>query len=120
MNVRTFINDEGIVLRYWTNFINDEQATLLAATMSKVLENFVNQPFQTVEDLDLSNAGKKKSPVKETVQVKGPESIPQPELPALGSTEQLRTIISECVREVMEQMFKSGTLVSYGPHDIQD
>jgi len=122
LNVRTFLNDEGIVLRYWTNFINDEQATLLAATMSKVLENFVNQPFQTVEDLDLSTAAKKKTPPKEPERSQEPQQSPQtlPQLPVLDSSEQLRTIISECVREVIEQMFKSGTLVSYGQQDIQD
>jgi len=120
LNVRTYINDEGIVLRYWTNFIDDEQAALLAATMSKVLENFVNQPFQTVEDLDLSTAGKKKTPVKEPEQPQEAPKAPTPQLPLLDSTEQLRTIISECVREVIEQMFKSGTLVSYGQHNVQD
>lgn len=82
--------------------------------MSKVLENFVNKPHQTVEELDLS---------EESVRQKLAEPLPkteQPLLPTLDSSEQLRSIINECVREVIEQMFKNGTLVSYGKKEIHD
>jgi len=107
-----------MVLRYWTNFISDEQAALLASRMSKVLETFVNKPHQTVEELDLSEGYKPKSkPVEELTKTEPPEPS---KIPALNSSEELRSIISETVREVIAQMFKSGSLVSYGQQDIQD
>jgi aryl carrier-like protein len=88
--------------------------------MSKVLEHFVNQPFQTVEDLDLSS-DPEKTPVKESKQPQEqPQEHQQPQLLAVNSSEQLKMIINECVREVIEQMFKSGNLVSYGSQEIQD
>jgi len=117
LNVRTFRNDEGIVLRYWTNFISDDQAAVLADTMSKVLENFVNQPHQTVEELDLSRE-RPRTPIQEPVEE--PEKLPKPQLPIVNSSDELRTIISECVREVIDQLFKSGSLVSYGHQNIQN
>jgi len=107
-----------MVLRYWTNFISDEQAAILASRMSKVLEAFVNKPHQTVEELDLSEGYKPKP--KPVEQPEKPEDTQQPPISILNSSEQLRKMISETVQEVIAQMFKSGTLVSYGQQDIQD
>lgn len=117
LNVRTFMNDEGVVIRYWTNFISDDQAAVLAATMSKVLEKFVNQPFQTVEDLDLSTEERKplhvKLPEDAEISQESPSKLP-------NSSQQLRAIITDCVQEVLEEMFKSGRLISYGQQDTQN
>lgn len=118
LNVRTYLNDEGMVLRYWTDFISDEQAAILASKMSKVLETFVNKPHQTVEELDLSEGYKPRAILID--QSQRPEEPQQPPSPILNSTEQLRSMISETVREVIAQMFQSGTLVSYGQQNIQD
>ena len=109
LNVRTFKDDEGVVLRYWTNILPEDEASILAKTFAKVLENFVNKPHQTVEELDLSVESIE--PLK-----KQPQNAP----PVFDTSDQLRTIISECVREIMEQMFKSGTLVSYNQQGLQD
>jgi hypothetical protein len=113
LNVRTYANDEQVLIRYWTNALSDEDAALLAKTMAKFLENFLNKPYQTVEELDLSESTKS----KQTDQLLKPEQAP---LPILDTSDELRSLISECVREVIEQMFKNGTLVSYGKQDIQD
>lgn len=119
LNVRTFLGDEGMVLRYWTNFISDEQAAVLASTVSRVLEHFVNKPHQTVEELDLSEQSVKPklAPPEPPRQTEQPT---HPLLPTLNSSDQLRALITDCVREVIDQMFKNGTLVSYGKKDIQD
>ncbi|KAH8602265.1 nonribosomal peptide synthase [Bisporella sp. PMI_857] len=113
LNVRTFINDEGMLLRYWTNFISDGQAANVASKMALVLENFVNRPHQTVEELDLSAERAKPA-------VKVQQPLEQPPTPQVTTSEDLQTLISQTVREVIEQMFRTGTLVSYGKQEFQD
>lgn len=53
-NIRTFQNDEGIVIRYWTDIMTDGEAQELSDMLARVMENFVSKPHQLVEELDLS------------------------------------------------------------------
>ena len=119
MNVRTVRGDEGCVIRFWNDVLSPGQATELAETMAKVVDNFVSKPHQLVEELDLSKdrgALSKESNAAPDDQIHNPLDRPQ----VLHSDIQLRAIVSECVREIIEQMFRSGALVSYDQQKINN
>lgn len=107
LNINTTFSDEGVLLKYWTDCVSDEQATQIAVMLSKILESFVDQPGLTVGDLKLSMEP-------------GPLERPVPQQLLLGSDDQLRALVNQCVREVIEQMFKDRTLVGYGQPNIPD
>lgn len=112
VNIRTVRGDEGVVLRYWSDFLSDNQANELAIMLARIMDHFVTKPYQYVEDLDVTkSASKPQEPQSQAgeVQVEKPQ-VEQPSL--FNSEEQLRTMVSSCVQEVLEQLFKSGALVS--------
>jgi hypothetical protein len=84
LNIRTLKNDEGIIIRYWTDIMTEEEAQGLSDMLAIVMDMFINKPHQLVE-------------------------VPR----LYTSVDRLRTIIRECVREIIDQIFKSDTLVSY-------
>ena len=98
LNIRTARNDEGVLLRYWTNSVSDAQATKLASTLAQVLTNMVCQSHQTVAELDISN---------------GQNQHQVDEQPMWGSPSMLRMIVRECVTEIMDQMIQRGDLLNY-------
>jgi hypothetical protein len=94
-------NDEGIVIRYWTDIMTDEEARELSDMLARVMVNFINKPHQLVEELDLSKDQKEEA-VPEVPKEETPFNQPQ-----LHTSEtQLRTVINECVREIVDQLFK--------------
>lgn len=113
VNIRTFHGDEGVVLRYWSNFISDKQANELADMLSCILDNFIDKPHQLVEDLNVSEVINK-SPTDAAQVEKSKDEQPQP----WNSETELRTIVSGCVQEIISQLFKSGALISYDPHRL--
>jgi aryl carrier-like protein len=108
-------NEEGVVIRYWTDVIPDDCANELVDMLGRVMDSFINQPTQLVEELDLS-IHEKSAPLLEpqlgTLSATPAENVATPQL-GIPET-QLRTLISECVREVMEQILTSGALQGYG------
>ncbi|PVH81870.1 nonribosomal peptide synthase [Cadophora sp. DSE1049] len=106
LNIRTLQGDEGVVIRYWTDVMTPEQAEELCGRLARVMETFINKPHQLVEDLDLS-----KEAVKPVILETPPQQILHDQPQLVASEAQIRTIVSECVREIMEQMFKSGALI---------
>lgn len=106
-------NDEGIVIRYWTDIMTDEEAQELSDMLARAMDNFINKPHQLVEELDLSKDQKEEAvpgvPKEET-----PSNQPQ-----LHTSEtQLRAVINKCVREIVDQLFKSGALISQDQQKI--
>jgi aryl carrier-like protein len=94
--------------------MSDEQATELAEMLARILDNFIDKQHQLVEDLNVSE------PVKSQVEKPQVEK-PQGEQPRLWNSEmELRTMVSGCVREILEQLFKSGALVSYDPQKLHN
>jgi aryl carrier-like protein len=115
LNIRTLRNDEGIVIRYWTDIMTDEEAQALSDMLARVMENFINKPHQLVEELDLSK-DKKEEAVPEL-----PKEEMTSDQPQLYTSEtQLRTVINECVREIIDQLFKSGALISQDHQKINN
>jgi len=100
LNIRTARNDEGVLLRYWTDAVSDAQAAKIAGTFTQVLTSIVRQSHQTVADLDIGD-GREPIPVDE-----------QPN-PMWGSPAMLRMIVRECVTEIIDQMIERGDLLNY-------
>ncbi|EAQ90170.1 hypothetical protein CHGG_06789 [Chaetomium globosum CBS 148.51] len=59
VNIETSKNSEGVIFRYWSDHITDEQAQEVARFMAQVLDAFITQPKQAVRDLDAALSGKK-------------------------------------------------------------
>jgi aryl carrier-like protein len=57
VNIETAKNHEGVLFRYWSDHIGDDQAHEVARFMGLVLDAFINRPTQTVGELDLNFAG---------------------------------------------------------------
>jgi aryl carrier-like protein len=115
LNIRTLRGDEGIVIRYWTDIMTGDEAQGLSDMLARVMETFINKPHQLVEELDLANLQ-----LKETLG-DAPQTDIVPQQQQLYSSEaQLRTIINECVREIIGQLFKSGALVSHDQEKINN
>ena len=89
-----------------------EQAEGLCNMLARTMETFLNKPHQLVEELDLSE----KVEVSAIVETPLHQDHHTQAQPVVTDT-QLRSIVSECVREVVEQMFKSGAL---GKNDQQN
>ncbi|KAK4124725.1 non-ribosomal peptide synthetase [Parathielavia appendiculata] len=58
VNVETSKGNEGVLFRYWSDHISDDQAQKVARSMAQVLDAFISQPAQSVEELDQKLAGK--------------------------------------------------------------
>jgi aryl carrier-like protein len=138
VNVETERNEEGVMFRYWTNIMSDEQAAQLARTMADVLESFVNQPGQTIAELDPPKQGietqiiVQSQPQPPTIHTH--HTIVQPQIesptihthhtvvhsqviptPVLDNNATLKKMVSECVQQVIGEMLKSGLLLPRTP-----
>ncbi|KAK3903068.1 hypothetical protein C8A05DRAFT_43642 [Staphylotrichum tortipilum] len=52
VNIETSRSSEGVVFRYWSDQVSDHQAQKVASSMARILEAFVDQPTQSVGELD--------------------------------------------------------------------
>lgn len=52
VNAETGIDQEGIIVRHWSNVISDEQAAEVAHAMTNTLDAFLSRPEGIVADLD--------------------------------------------------------------------
>ncbi|TAQ85918.1 hypothetical protein B7494_g5755 [Chlorociboria aeruginascens] len=105
LNIRTLAHEEGVVIRYWSDILSDKQAVALAITLSKILNNIVDKPEQKVSELDIPRD-------------QGEVSIDVNQLHGLSS--QLRPIVNQYVREIIREMFQSGSLIPRDEQSIQD
>ena len=97
LNINVTPGEEAVLFRYWTSVISNQQAETLSGKMSKVLEIIVSKPSLTVAEVD---------------QI----ITPPRSLEIVQPTGDMKTMIAECVREVIQQMFQAGTLVNYNPN----
>ncbi|RDL40219.1 uncharacterized protein BP5553_00198 [Venustampulla echinocandica] len=90
--------------------MSEEQVNGLGDVLTKIITTFIDKPNQIVGELNLEEASKTSS------------IEPTPTMPAqpLDSALELRTMVNECVREVIEQLFKSGSLVSYDSQRVHN
>ena len=100
VNINVTPGDEGVLFRYWTDVLSEDQATGLAKTMSELLDSIIEKPSLRIEDIDR----------------KKPQTHKQDSPPLSAPIGDLRPLITDCVQEVIQQMFKSGVLIQYNPN----
>ncbi|KAL2192774.1 non-ribosomal peptide synthetase [Corynascus similis CBS 632.67] len=61
VNVDVSRNSEGVVLRYWSDHVTDDQAEEVANTMARILDVFINRPALSIWDLDSELQGNRAS-----------------------------------------------------------
>jgi len=95
--------------------MTEEEAQGLSDMLARVMDTFINKPHQLVEELDLAKVA------EEEEQPEPPTSATVIEEPQLYTSEtQLRTVINECVREIIDQLFKSGALISQDQQKVNN
>ena len=57
VNIETSNTNEGVVFRYWSDHVSDDQAQEVARSMAGVLDAFINRPWQSVEQFDMALGG---------------------------------------------------------------
>ena len=97
VNINITPGDEGVLFRYWTDTLSEEQAGELSRSMAGVLESFIEDPQQTIGNIDKKTGQTYDEPT---------QSLSSP----MGD---LRPLIKDCVQEIIQQMFNSGALVQY-------
>lgn len=95
--------------------MTEEEAQGLSDMLARVMDTFINKPHQLVEELDLSQELKKDT-LSEPFEVQTTSEQPQ----LYTSETRLRTIVSECVHEIIDQLFKSDALVSRDQEKINN
>ena len=100
VNVNVTPGDEGILFRYWSHILSDAQAKDLAERMHAVLQSIVEQPNKKLGEV-AKNEHIAQSQTSQALN---------------NSIADLRPLIKDCVQEVIEQMFKTGTIVQYKPN----
>lgn len=102
------------MIRYWTDTLSEEDVNGVADVLIKIMRTFIDKPNLLVGELNLEEAN---NPPAIDPAIDPPPTLttqPQP------SAFELRTMVNECVREVIEQLFKSGSLVSYDSQRVQN
>ena len=98
VNVNTTRNDEGLVFRYYTDILSENQANDLSQTFADLLGDFIDHANQDVSQLRLFK------------QV----SAPAPEQASGNAitlnTDMLQRIITESTRETIQQLLREGLL----------
>jgi aryl carrier-like protein len=103
VNISTTQKNESVVIRYWTDALSDDQAAKLANTFAQVLSNITSNSSDIVDDLEIS---------------KDQNQNHQPHTWNFNS--EIQVLVKECVHEVIQQMFRSGALVSHNLQNVNN
>ncbi|KAL1965991.1 hypothetical protein VTN77DRAFT_4931 [Rasamsonia byssochlamydoides] len=108
LNIETARNDEGVMFRYWTDMLSEEEASTLAATLARALTAFVQDPAETVSRLDLEKTVTSTRVEKQqwisNQDVSKHEDDEARQL--LEKHPALQSLIDERVQTIIKQMFK--------------
>ncbi|KAF2678227.1 amino acid adenylation domain-containing protein [Lentithecium fluviatile CBS 122367] len=91
-NILTSRNHEMVVFRYWTDKVSDDQARELSEVMLTLLNGIIDRPQQTLRDLKLASDAQR------------------PSAPLGMNDSALKDMVSQCVREAIQQLFANGNL----------
>ncbi len=72
VNIETSRAGEGVVFRYWSDQVSDHQAQEATKFMAWVLEALIDQPTQSVEELDSTSNRKLSGAVERDVAIESP------------------------------------------------
>ncbi|XHF97288.1 hypothetical protein AWENTII_000881 [Aspergillus wentii] len=96
VNVETGRNREGVLLRYWTDSVSDQQAKDLADSIARVFTSFIEKPSTLVSQLELSGGAQSNA------------VLPMDGLALDNDT--FNKLIENRVYEVIGQMLRDGKL----------
>ena len=101
VNMDVTPGSEMVIFRYWTDVLSDDQAVEVAERMGDMLQSIIEKPSQKISDL-FERAQHTQAPV--------------PEVSGGASIEDLRPLVNDLAQEIIQQMFKMGSLVQYAPN----
>ena len=141
VNIRSAPGDEGARIKHWTSDVSVEEAEKLTRTYADILGAMIDCSGQTVTQIDSHMKGgqiqaternqssdqepkeKKVVDPEPALEIKAekdtstaPEAVTGPEL---VHPNVYRDIVKECVRGVITELFKSGSLIQYKPDSNQ-
>ncbi|KAF3490821.1 nonribosomal peptide synthase [Arthroderma uncinatum] len=125
VNIETAKDDEGILLRYWSNAVSEDEAQKLASTMANVLASFVNHPDRIVADYDPTKVNEvpRKASLPQSTREETKQTTIQSDATQdasakldteklLNDNAELRKIVDSCVQDILQKMAKSGQLAT--------
>ncbi|KAK2746937.1 NRPS [Myotisia sp. PD_48] len=137
VNVETARNDEGILLRYWSDVVSESEAQKLASLMADTLARFVDNPGQLVTDNGLSKSSgdseylprayqrtRSRGNSTSSVLMRGQSQVPQVmdkntnPLQLTDNHAEFRKLVDTCVQEILQKMAKSGNFSVQNADDI--
>ncbi|KAH8701118.1 putative nonribosomal peptide synthase [Talaromyces proteolyticus] len=105
LNIETAREEEGIIIRYWTDIISSDQASGISEAITAILQAFANDPTETVSRLNkdvpqVADVAQKQRLTNATSHQQG-EEINQ----LLENHPGLQALIDERVQTIVQQMF---------------
>lgn len=124
VNVETAKGDEGIVLRYWSDYISESEAQLLAKTMADSMTDFIDNPDKTPsgsnqghptsqnqQRAEMNEGLPRSAKIRQTLSP--PTGVVKPNNTGLlDSHEGLRRLVDTSVQSALQHMIDSGALVN--------
>lgn len=102
VNVETARDHEGVLLRYWTDALSENQAKGLADAISQVFACFIERPSESISELEVHGKALQVNALR-------PRRVSQLSLDGRDPSS-LKRLIDDRVNEVISQMFKEGRL----------
>ena len=143
LNIRTTKDDEGVVLRYWSDVVSDTQAQAIMDSLAEVLTKTLANEKQSIMEMDYSNSSSEPTMAQQpSTQSTLPQTLqpttPQAMVPASVNPtnaivvdrnmikdivsecvhrDMIKEIVTECVQGVLENLFKNGNLVAFNANN---
>ena len=136
VNIRSAPGDEGARIKHWTSEVSVEEAEKLTQTYADILGAMIDSSDLTIAQVDSFVKGDQSQQLGQTKatepltegavkhdRVKAIEESPAgPEISTVPQSihpHVYRDIVKECVRGVIDELFKNGNLIQYNPTTSQ-
>ena len=139
LNIRTTREDEGVVLRYWSDVVSDAQAQDVMDSLAEVLTKTLSNEKQSIMEMDYSDLPSEPTMAPQPgTQPTSQPVMPQTMIPAAAypmnavvmdrsmikdivsecvHRDMIKEIVTECVQGVLENLFKNGNLVAFNANN---
>jgi non-ribosomal peptide synthase protein (TIGR01720 family) len=106
LNIETAKDEEGIVIRYWTDMISSQHASEISETIASTLQAFVQEPTETVSRFNLRKVKSKETDTEQKHRVSKNTSHQHVDIGQLLETHPgLQALVDERVQTIVQQMF---------------
>ncbi|KAJ5946544.1 hypothetical protein N7454_003383 [Penicillium verhagenii] len=110
VNVDISRGSEGIMLRYWSDVISDEQAQSLVDTIAKVFTGFIESPMASIASSNFTSNVADEVASESNYSQSTAHSKMKPATDSLDGTA-IQKIIDDRVHEIISQMLREGKLM---------